>query len=101
MGTGNSKNKVQDIKAKNSPKKNRRRSSVNSKNVDLVSEPRGPPKGVRKHSPGRRPRSGSLGSTAAGEFVPYEAEQLNLTGNWELEKGVDVRSYIAFFHFYF
>ena len=52
---------------------------------------RKPPKGIKRGGTQSSIRSEAVPPMASySEPVPYEPENLSLTGNWEIEKGVDV-----------
>jgi len=90
MGSGASK-KAKEIK------KAELKERKHSKDIEelTVGPDRQPPKGARRQQPLRKPlRSPTKLST---EFVPYEAENLKLEGDWEIEKGVDVSTVIGRF----
>ncbi|KAH3819331.1 hypothetical protein DPMN_121064 [Dreissena polymorpha] len=93
MGSGGSKAKTVKIKEIEDTTKSdkRRKSNLSNRESELPRTPehRKPPKGIRRPSPHRHNR-GSGSAPPAENFVPYEAEDLSLTGDWELEKSIDV-----------
>ncbi|XP_052212948.1 uncharacterized protein LOC127831903 isoform X2 [Dreissena polymorpha] len=92
MGSGGSKAKTVKIKEIEDTTKSdkRRKSNLSNRESELPRTPehRKPPKGIRRPSPHRHNR-GSGSAPPAENFVPYEAEDLSLTGDWELEKSID------------
>ncbi|KAL4227722.1 hypothetical protein ACF0H5_013157 [Mactra antiquata] len=90
MGSGGSKEKkvkADNDKNKQVKPKTERRRSIPKKPIQEESPRRDPPKGKRRPSdPTNRKSDQHIDIVPV---VPYEAENLNLQDNWEIEKGID------------
>ncbi|XP_060594103.1 hillarin-like [Ruditapes philippinarum] len=89
MGSGSSK-KSSAAKADADGDKNKKKKSIIRKSNDgsyddNVTNTRQPPKGIRKHVASDRRKSDDV----TRQLVVLESENLALSGDWELEKGVD------------
>lgn len=97
MGSSGSKSKPgpkKDEKNKVQTKqRNERKKSVPKAKVQEDSPRRDPPKGVRRPSDPTTRKSEQ--HMEYEPIVPYEAENLNLEGNWEVEKGIDVSTFLT------
>lgn len=87
MGTGSSKKSKEESKERKDSKDKKRRASREDSNAEILTE-RQPPKGARRSHQGHKTTRSP--TRLSKEFVAYEAESLNLEGNWEIEKGIDV-----------